>query len=95
MRRRIKAIFVGSVGNLVEWYDFYAYAAFALYLAPAFFPNSDPVVQQLNAAVLFAAGFIVRPVGGPYQLPEHLRVTVGTAEENQKFLSALAASIKD
>src|SRR5436305_14226515 len=64
MRRRIKAIFIGSVGNLVEWYDFYAYAAFALYFAPAFFPNSDPVVQQLNAAVLFAAGFIVRPVGG-------------------------------
>jgi MFS family permease len=64
MRRRIRAIFVGSVGNLVEWYDFYAYAAFALYFAGAFFPNSDPVVQQLNAAVLFAAGFLVRPLGG-------------------------------
>jgi MFS transporter, MHS family, alpha-ketoglutarate permease len=64
MRRRIKAIFIGSVGNLVEWYDFYAYAAFALYFAGAFFPNSDPVVQQLNAALLFAAGFIVRPLGG-------------------------------
>jgi MHS family alpha-ketoglutarate permease-like MFS transporter len=64
MRRRIKAIFIGSVGNLVEWYDFYAYAAFALYFAGAFFPNSDPVVQQLNAALLFAAGFIVRPIGG-------------------------------
>src|SRR5947199_8295711 len=64
MRRRIKAIFIGSVGNLVEWYDFYAYAAFALYFAGAFFPSSDPVVQQLNAAVLFAAGFLVRPLGG-------------------------------
>jgi len=64
MRRRIKAIFIGSVGNLVEWYDFYAYAAFALYFAGAFFPNSDPVVHQLNAALLFAAGFIVRPLGG-------------------------------
>jgi MHS family alpha-ketoglutarate permease-like MFS transporter len=64
MRRRIKAIFIGSVGNLVEWYDFYAYAAFALYFAAAFFPNSDPVVQQLNAALLFAAGFLVRPLGG-------------------------------
>ena len=39
MRRRIKAIFIGSVGNLVEWYDFYAYAAFALYFAGAFFPK--------------------------------------------------------
>src|ERR1700749_4827992 len=64
MRRRIKAIFIGSIGNLVEWYDFYAYAAFALYFAPAFFPNSDPVVQQLNAAVLFAATFLVRRLGG-------------------------------
>jgi len=64
MRRRIKAIFIGSIGNLVEWYDFYAYAAFALYFAAAFFPNADPVVQQLNAALLFAAGFIVRPLGG-------------------------------
>jgi MFS transporter, MHS family, alpha-ketoglutarate permease len=64
MRRRIRAIFIGSVGNLVEWYDFYAYAAFALYFAAAFFPNSDPVVQQLNAALLFAVGFLVRPLGG-------------------------------
>src|ERR1700756_6070529 len=64
VERRIRAIFVGSVGNLVEWYDFYAYAAFALYFAGAFFPNSDPVVQQLNAALLFAAGFLVRPLGG-------------------------------
>jgi MHS family alpha-ketoglutarate permease-like MFS transporter len=62
--RRLRAIFVGSIGNLVEWYDFYAYAAFALYFANAFFPGSDPVVQQLNAAILFAFGFIVRPIGG-------------------------------
>ena len=64
MERRVKAIFIGSVGNLVEWYDFYAYTAFALYFAPAFFPQSDPVVQQLNAAVLFAATFLMRPLGG-------------------------------
>ncbi|MGH9385742.1 MAG: MFS transporter [Vicinamibacterales bacterium] len=64
MRRRIRAIFIGSVGNLVEWYDFYAYTAFALYFAAAFFPGNDPVVQQLNAALLFALGFIARPIGG-------------------------------
>src|SRR6266550_5841242 len=62
--RRVKAIFIGSIGNLVEWYDFYAYAAFALYFASSFFPGTDPVVQQLNAALLFALGFIVRPIGG-------------------------------
>src|SRR5437016_12081521 len=64
VERRIRAIFIGSVGNLVEWYDFYAYTAFALYFAPAFFPQADPVVQQLNAAVLFAATFLMRPLGG-------------------------------
>jgi len=64
VERRIKAIFIGSIGNLVEWYDFYAYTAFALYFAPAFFPHNDPVVQQLNAAVLFAATFLMRPLGG-------------------------------
>ncbi len=64
VRRRVGAIFVGSIGNLVEWYDFYAYSAFALYFASSFFPGSDPVVQQLNAAILFAIGFIVRPIGG-------------------------------
>src|SRR6195256_4349047 len=64
VRRRVTAIFIGSVGNLVEWYDFYTYSAFALYFASAFFPGTDPVVQQLNAALLFAFGFIVRPIGG-------------------------------
>lgn len=64
MRSRLLAIFVGSIGNLVEWYDFYAYAAFALYFAKSFFPDGDEVVRQLNVALLFAAGFLVRPLGG-------------------------------
>ncbi len=63
-RSRVKAILVGSVGNLIEWYDVYAYTAFALYFAPAFFPSADPVAQQLSAAAVFAAAFIVRPLGG-------------------------------
>jgi histidinol-phosphate aminotransferase len=44
---------------------------------------------------LLKRGVIVRPVGGAYQLPEHLRVTIGTAEENERFLAALAASIRE
>ena len=64
VRRRLKAIFIGSIGNLVEWYDFYAYTTFALYFANSFFPGNDPVLQQLNAAVLFAIGFVMRPIGG-------------------------------
>lgn len=58
MPRRIRAIFVGSVGNLVEWYDVYAYSAFSLYFASAFFPKADEVVQQLNAALVFSLGFL-------------------------------------
>ena len=44
---------------------------------------------------LLRRGVIVRPVGGGYGLPEHLRVTVGTAQENERFLSALSASLKE
>lgn len=61
---RLKAIFTGSVGNLVEWYDWYAYSAFALYFAPAFFPESNSTVQLLNTAAIFAVGFLMRPIGG-------------------------------
>ncbi|RYY24640.1 MAG: MFS transporter [Chitinophagaceae bacterium] len=62
--QRLKAIIGGSIGNLVEWYDWYAYSAFALYFAPAFFPNNDSTAQLINTAGIFAVGFIMRPVGG-------------------------------
>jgi MHS family alpha-ketoglutarate permease-like MFS transporter len=62
-RKRVKAILVGSIGNLIEWYDVYAYSAFALYFAGSFFPASDPTAQQLAAASLFAVAFLVRPLG--------------------------------
>ncbi|MET0986817.1 MAG: MFS transporter [Steroidobacteraceae bacterium] len=63
-RRRLVSIFGGSVGNLVEWYDWYTYAAFSLYFANAFFPPADQTAQLLNAAAIFAVGFLVRPLGG-------------------------------
>jgi MHS family alpha-ketoglutarate permease-like MFS transporter len=62
--RRLKAIFVGSAGNLVEWFDFYAYSAFSLYFAKSFFPSESPTAQLLNAAAIFAVGFLMRPFGG-------------------------------
>jgi MHS family alpha-ketoglutarate permease-like MFS transporter len=62
--QRIKAIVGGSIGNLVEWYDWYAYAAFAIYFSHSFFPNSDMTAQLLNTAGIFAVGFLMRPVGG-------------------------------
>lgn len=63
-RKRIFAIVAASSGNLVEWFDFYIYAFGAIYFAPAFFPKSDPTVQLLNTAGVFAAGFLMRPIGG-------------------------------
>jgi MHS family alpha-ketoglutarate permease-like MFS transporter len=61
---RLRAIFVGSAGNLVEWFDFYCYAAFALYFASSFFPAQDPTAQMMSTAGIFALGFFVRPLGG-------------------------------
>ena len=61
---RIKAIVGGSAGNLVEWYDWYAYSAFSLYFAKVFFPPASQTAQLLNAAAVFAVGFLMRPVGG-------------------------------
>ena len=62
-RERLKAIVGGSTGNLVEWYDWYAYAAFTLYFAPHFFPSEDRTAQLLSAAGIFAVGFLMRPIG--------------------------------
>ena len=61
---RIKSIIGGSIGNLVEWYDWYVYSAFSLYFAKAFFPSGDQTAELLNAAAVFAVGFLMRPVGG-------------------------------
>ena len=63
-RHRIFAIMAASSGNLVEWFDFYVYAFSALYFAPSFFPKSDSTAQLLNTAGVFAAGFLMRPIGG-------------------------------
>ena len=62
--RRLLSLAGGSVGNLVEWYDWYVYSAFSLYFAKSFFPPASQTVQLLNAAAVFAVGFLMRPVGG-------------------------------
>lgn len=62
--KRIRAIVSGSIGNLVEWYDWYAYAAFSLYFAPVFFPGKDATANLLQTAGIFAVGFLMRPIGG-------------------------------
>jgi MHS family alpha-ketoglutarate permease-like MFS transporter len=60
---RLKSIIGGSAGNLVEWYDWFAYATFSIYFAPLFFPEGDLTAQLLNTAAIFAAGFLMRPIG--------------------------------
>src|SRR4051812_22525784 len=61
--QRVRAIIGGSSGNLVEWYDFYVYSFTALYFAAEFFPKGNQTTQLLNAASVFAGGFLMRPVG--------------------------------
>jgi len=58
-----RQIFGGAAGNLVEWYDWYAYSAFALYFGPRFFPPGDDLAALLNSAAIFAVGFLMRPIG--------------------------------
>lgn len=61
---RIRSIIGGSMGNLVEWYDWYAYSAFTLYFSDSFFPKANQTAQLLNTAGIFALGFLMRPIGG-------------------------------
>ncbi len=61
--RRLKNILGGSAGNFVEWFDWFAYSAFAIYFSRAFFPAGDQTAQLLGAAAIFAVGFIARPLG--------------------------------
>jgi MHS family alpha-ketoglutarate permease-like MFS transporter len=61
--QRLKNILGGSAGNFVEWFDWFAYSAFAIYFSRVFFPAGDQTAQLLSAAAIFAVGFIARPVG--------------------------------
>ncbi len=61
---RLKSIFGGSIGNLIEWYDFYVYNSFAIYFAKSFSSSADPTTQLITAYGIYAVSFIIRPVGG-------------------------------
>ena len=54
----------GCLGNLVEWYDWFVYASFSIYFATVFFPQGNLTAQLLSTAVVFAVGFLMRPLGG-------------------------------
>ena len=61
---RKKSILTSTIGNLVEWYDWFAYSVFSIYFAKAFFPSDTPSAQLLQTAGIFAIGFLMRPLGG-------------------------------
>ncbi len=64
LKTQLKSIVGGSIGNMIEWYDWYAYSVFSLYFAGSFFPKENETAQLLNTAGIFAIGFLMRPVGG-------------------------------
>ncbi len=61
---RLRSIVGGSIGNLVEYYDWYVYAVFGLYFSKSFFPHGDRTAQLMSTALVFALGFLMRPIGG-------------------------------
>jgi MHS family alpha-ketoglutarate permease-like MFS transporter len=61
-----RQLLAASVGNAVEWYDWYAYTFLAVYIAAQVFPNdsANPLVPLLSTFAVFAVGFFMRPLGG-------------------------------
>jgi MFS transporter, MHS family, alpha-ketoglutarate permease len=63
-RKQLTDIGRACLGNVLEWYDWFVYASFSIYFAPYFFPKGNSTAQLLATALVFAAGFLVRPLGG-------------------------------
>ncbi|WP_197376032.1 MFS transporter [Mycolicibacterium baixiangningiae] len=61
---RKKSLVASSVGNVLEWYEWSAYAVFAPFIAAAMFSQADPVSALLSTLAVFAVGFLMRPLGG-------------------------------
>jgi MFS transporter, MHS family, proline/betaine transporter len=59
-----RGVVAGVVGNVLEWYDFALFGFFAREIGAHFFPATDPTASLLAAFGTFAAGFLMRPVGG-------------------------------
>ncbi|KUM37774.1 MFS transporter [Arthrobacter sp. EPSL27] len=59
-----RSMFASTVGNVLEWYEWSAYAVFAPFIAAAMFDAKDPVSALLSTLAVFAVGFLMRPLGG-------------------------------
>lgn len=62
--RMLKQSIIGGVGAFVEQFDYNLYGVFAVFFAGEFFPSNDPVVSLLQAFLIFALSFFLRPLGG-------------------------------
>src|SRR5579863_4630017 len=81
---QIRSIVGGSIGNLIEWYDWLVYSSFSLYFAKAFFPKGSQTAQLLNTAAVFAVGYFMRPIGG---------ILMGTYADRKGRKAALTLSV--
>jgi MFS transporter, MHS family, proline/betaine transporter len=59
-----KVVVSGMIGNGLEWYDYALYGQMAWLLSKLFFPEGDPTVKLIATYGIFAAGFVIRPLGG-------------------------------
>jgi MHS family alpha-ketoglutarate permease-like MFS transporter len=64
LRSRTRSLFASTAGNLLEWYEWGAYAVFSPFIAAAMFEPSDPSSALLATFAVFAVGFLMRPIGG-------------------------------
>jgi len=83
-RTQLRSVIGGSLGNLVEWFDWYAYSAFAIYFANSFFPAQERTAQLLKTAAIFSVGFLMRPFGA---------WVLGAYADRQGRKAALALSV--
>src|SRR6516165_4012024 len=60
---RARTLTAGAIGNALEWYDFSLFGYFAPVMSSQFFPPTDPRAALLNTFGVFAAGFLMRPIG--------------------------------
>src|SRR5947207_4252902 len=58
-----RVVIAASVGNIIEWYDFYIFGSLAAILAVKFFEKGHPVAAFLSTVAIFSVGFLIRPLG--------------------------------
>src|SRR5262249_58901217 len=63
-RLPLASVFIGNIGNMLEWYDFVVFAFLAPVIGARFFPAEDPLSALIQAFAVFAVGYLMRPIGG-------------------------------